>query len=285
MSRTDLTSTAPPDDGHRFLGLTSAQIAGGALAAVTAALAASFFGVGGTLIGAALGSVISTVGGALYSHSFDRAHETIRTTRVRLVRSPAAAATPLSGPHAGMDDPVNLPPDLDDRAQVVAEAPGTLDTSPQAQPSDSPAVARPGRRLNVRLMAVVAGVFFVIAVGAITLTELVLGHPVSDTAQTGTSITQVVGGGAGRSDVAPTPSPDASTGPSVSPTAGPDASPSDTAPSDGASPAASDPGAAPSDVAPSDVAPSDVAPTDSAPNPAATDAPSVAAAAASPSAP
>ena len=50
------------------------QILAGALAAVSAALAASFFGVQGTLFGAAVGSVIATVAGALYSHSLATTH-------------------------------------------------------------------------------------------------------------------------------------------------------------------------------------------------------------------
>src|SRR3954453_3085270 len=50
-------------------GLSLTQICGGALAAVTAAVAASFLGVAGTLIGAGVGSVISTIAAALYSHS------------------------------------------------------------------------------------------------------------------------------------------------------------------------------------------------------------------------
>src|SRR5690349_24090194 len=45
-------------------GLSVTQVSGGALAAVTAAVAASYLGVGGTLIGAAVGSVISTIAAA-----------------------------------------------------------------------------------------------------------------------------------------------------------------------------------------------------------------------------
>ena len=41
-------------------------MAAGALAAVSAAVVASLFGVAGTVIGAAVASVVSTVGAALY---------------------------------------------------------------------------------------------------------------------------------------------------------------------------------------------------------------------------
>ncbi|TDD49406.1 hypothetical protein [Saccharopolyspora elongata] len=51
------------------------QVAGAALASVTAAFLGSRLGVAGTLIGAALTSVVITVGGALYQRSFDSAKE------------------------------------------------------------------------------------------------------------------------------------------------------------------------------------------------------------------
>ena len=47
-------------------------MAAGALAAVSAAVVASLFGVAGTVIGAAVASVVSTVGAALYGESLRR---------------------------------------------------------------------------------------------------------------------------------------------------------------------------------------------------------------------
>ena len=55
------------------LQLSAAQIITGALASVSAAVVASTFGVTGTLLGAALSSVVSTIAAALYSHSLERA--------------------------------------------------------------------------------------------------------------------------------------------------------------------------------------------------------------------
>jgi hypothetical protein len=57
--------------------LSAVQLIAGCLAAVTAAVLASFFGVAGTIVGTALGSIVGTAGTAIYSHS-------IRRTRSRL---------------------------------------------------------------------------------------------------------------------------------------------------------------------------------------------------------
>lgn len=57
--------------------LSAVQLIAGCLAAITAAVLASFFGVAGTVIGTALGSIVGTAGTAIYSHS-------IRRTRARL---------------------------------------------------------------------------------------------------------------------------------------------------------------------------------------------------------
>lgn len=55
-------SDAPPKFELSFV-----QLIAGCLAAVTAAALASFFGVAGSLIGTAIGSILSTAGTAIYS--------------------------------------------------------------------------------------------------------------------------------------------------------------------------------------------------------------------------
>ncbi len=61
------------------------KLLAGALAAVTAAVAASFFGVDGTLIGAALGSVLVALGEPLYTRSLASAHTLARSSLLRRV--------------------------------------------------------------------------------------------------------------------------------------------------------------------------------------------------------
>ena len=72
---------------RRAIPLSVVQLLAGALAAVSAAVVASTFGLAGTLLGAAVTSVVATVAGALYSHSLERAR-----ARVRIRRDPATGA-------------------------------------------------------------------------------------------------------------------------------------------------------------------------------------------------
>jgi len=58
--------------------LNAVQVSAGILATLTGAIAASYLGVGGTLVGAAIGSVASTVGGEVYKHYLERTHERLR---------------------------------------------------------------------------------------------------------------------------------------------------------------------------------------------------------------
>jgi len=68
---------ARPDQPER-LSLSATQIVASGLAAVSATVAASYFGVAGTVIGAGLGSVISVVGSAVYSYSIRQTHHRVR---------------------------------------------------------------------------------------------------------------------------------------------------------------------------------------------------------------
>jgi hypothetical protein len=76
------------------------RLLAGALAAVTAAVVASFFGVGETLIGAALGSVLVALGEALYARSLASAHTLARRSLLRrVVTGPAASEEGASTAH------------------------------------------------------------------------------------------------------------------------------------------------------------------------------------------
>jgi hypothetical protein len=186
MTRAQNPNPAPPvidspdrDDGSEpspRLGLSLAQVAGGALASVTAALAASQLGVGGTISGAAFGSVVSTVAATLYAHSLKTAAQRLRNTRTVLVL-PARG-----GP--SQSDPAAVPPTLDGSDVREAEVDdGALERSgPPGRPAGGdPADARPGHVLT-RLWKPVLGLaalVFVLAMATIAATELLIGHPVS----------------------------------------------------------------------------------------------------------
>lgn len=74
-----IPETSPP------LGISPAQLVGSALGAVSAAVATSFFGVTGTVIGAAVVSVVATVGTAAYTQSLRRGAEAVRRGTVPAV--------------------------------------------------------------------------------------------------------------------------------------------------------------------------------------------------------
>jgi hypothetical protein len=73
------------------------KLLAGALAAVTAAVVASFFGVDGTLIGAALGSAVVASGEALYTRSLASAHTLARRSLLRRVGQGASASEDAAG--------------------------------------------------------------------------------------------------------------------------------------------------------------------------------------------
>lgn len=62
------------------LNLTTSQVAASALAACCASVVASYLGVAGTVIGAAVGSVVATTGAAIWGHLFHRGGEKIKQT-------------------------------------------------------------------------------------------------------------------------------------------------------------------------------------------------------------
>jgi hypothetical protein len=68
------------------------KLLAGALAAVTGAVIASFFGVEGTLIGAALGSVLVAAAEAVYARSLASAHTLARRSLLRRVGEGQAAS-------------------------------------------------------------------------------------------------------------------------------------------------------------------------------------------------
>jgi hypothetical protein len=117
------------------------KLLAGALAAVSGAVVASFFGIEGTLIGAALVSLLVAPAEALYTHSLASAHRVARRSLVRRV-----------GEQAG------------------ASEEGT------SQEGTSPADPQPIRWQRV---AVAAAVAFGIAVGAITGVEAVAKQPLA----------------------------------------------------------------------------------------------------------
>jgi hypothetical protein len=137
------TTTKPPR-----LQISATQLIASALAAVTATIAASYLGVSGTVIGAAIASVVTVTGNAVYGHSLRRTSERVRT------------AVPTSARW--------LPP-----AKAKEGPPAETDEDP---PAGTPKLRSPlVRRLAIGSVAVFAAVLAVV-----TSVELVAGRPLSD---------------------------------------------------------------------------------------------------------
>jgi hypothetical protein len=74
------------------------NLLGGALAAISGGVVASFFGVFGTLAGAGVMSIFMAVATVGYAHSLASAHRWLRRTLVRRAGGDAEAGTPPSQP-------------------------------------------------------------------------------------------------------------------------------------------------------------------------------------------
>jgi hypothetical protein len=138
-------SVTPADPSHSYEGfdpelpehdretgttakVSTVQVGASAAAAITSALAASFFGVAGTLIGAAVGSIVSTVAGALYADYLRRAGQRIhKTTTIVVQRMPPEklATSPLRRlAQPGVPGDLAVPADPADPA--VVPGPGSM---------------------------------------------------------------------------------------------------------------------------------------------------------------
>ncbi|MBR7826283.1 hypothetical protein KDK95_08225 [Actinospica sp. MGRD01-02] len=79
MSERD-NAREPQDDRKPRLNLTTSQVAASALAACCASVVASYLGVAGTVIGAAVGSIVATTGAAVWAHLFRTGGDKIKQT-------------------------------------------------------------------------------------------------------------------------------------------------------------------------------------------------------------
>ncbi|WP_439384004.1 hypothetical protein [Amycolatopsis lexingtonensis] len=174
-------------------GLRIAQVAAAALAAVTAALLGSTLGVAGTVVGAGVASVVSTVGGELYLRSLQRTREA--ALKARLLATSGIR-------RRGAAEPGEIP---------ITEQPTVQLAKP---PEEGPSRLR---KLRWPLIIGTSVAAFAVAILAIVGFESATGTQIGG--GTGTSIGKIFGGGGGHTD--PTPSTPPTTGTSdtqVSPT-------------------------------------------------------------------
>ena len=222
------------------------QVVASALAAVSSAVLLSTVGVAGTISGAAVGSVIATVGAALYSYSLRISRERVQAAQASALARMNRART---GPHTGTQT-----------RSLYDEAPH--DEPDKAEEQERPPWREALYRLPWKWIAAVAGAVFVVAMIVILSFELLTGQSLSQSTggSTGTGHRTSFGFGSSSSATrSPTPTPSGGSSGSAGPTAAGSASASSTTPS---GPAAEQP-----TLTPSTSSTPSSAPTTSTPSP------------------
>ncbi|MFD2417471.1 hypothetical protein [Amycolatopsis pigmentata] len=192
-------------------GLKPAQVCASALAAVTAAFLGSTLGVAGTIAGAGVASVITTIGSEVYLRSLRRTREAARKTRMilagpdtrlrqetRLLEPPPPPPNPLVRPDAPRpdDETVYLPRPGQGGASseepTVFLSPSTGDPTAVSSPSGAVRPKKPWGASRWMLAAGLSVVAFAVGILAITGFEALTGHAVSG--GTGTTVGQLIQG-------------------------------------------------------------------------------------------
>lgn len=156
MTSTDPKPEQPTNLPRRpHLQLSATQLIASALAAVTATIAASYLGVSGTVVGAAIASVVTVTGNAVYGHSIRRTRERVRT------------AVPVASRW--------LPTESAERTERTERGEAADPTADSLRAGRE----RPGSRLPRRL-AIASVAVFAAVLALVTSVELVAGRPLSD---------------------------------------------------------------------------------------------------------
>ena len=174
----------------RGLDLSAVQVGASALTAVTAALASSWVGTAGTLVGAAGGAVISTVAGAVYTQSLKQAGSTLRSgSQVLVRRVPAGPSRPGSVPTTTLQQ---APPTQ--AVPVTAVGAGGFDPPPGTgtDGGDGGGDGSARRRRGFLALGAIAVLGFVLAMVVLTLGETAIGRPVGG-GDGGTTLGNVAG--------------------------------------------------------------------------------------------
>ncbi len=199
----------PEDESPRKLELSPTQIAASALAAVSAAFFASWAGTAGTLVGAALGSVIATVGAATYSYSLRRTSEIARRTAAQ-VRDGALIPPPVRIRRG--DTSVQPPVDEDGQPTNGSPTEGEVATDDDAAGPWWRRLDPRGKDLPWGRIALASAAVMLVTMVALTTFEGLTGRSVSDTVRgndaNGTTVGSIFRGGSDSGEQQPTEEPD-----------------------------------------------------------------------------
>lgn len=247
-----MTGTDPEPQRQRIDWL---RVSAGALAAVSSAVLLSTLGAAGTMIGAALGSVIVSVATSLYSSGLAASRKRVAEAQTLAMRRVGVAQAEV---RRASRRTASSEAHLHHADAELSAAKAELD---DAEGSATPTWAERLRALPWKRVAVFAAGFFIAAIVLITAFELITGKPVSSytggTSGGGTSFSRFDNGTSTPTTPSPstplpstattpttTVAPSESASPSASPSAVTSATPSSTAPTPTAGASATSGGAA-----------------------------------------
>ena len=222
--------------------ISTTQLIASAIATAAAAFGASTLGVYGTIIGAALMSVISTAGSSIAQHYLDQGREQVRELTQKQVAARRRGAAKGAAEQATRADPTRTavwsgdpnatrvdPPPGDPGATRLDPGAGGDPNATRMDPVETvadslaaeageEAVQDAARRSAWKntvewakthwvKLAVSSGVVFAVVIGGITLYEAATGEPIGKGGGKGLTVTQVLGGGGGAPVEGPTQSP------------------------------------------------------------------------------
>jgi hypothetical protein len=165
------------------------QVLAGALAAVTAALIGSTMGVAGTVVGAGVASIVSTLGGALYLRSIERTTDSVRTVRAKVVGKSGGTTVLVAD-----QDPGEEPPATGEEVEAATRDDGAGDDGAKGDEAggDEQADRPPVARRKLRWPMVVVGSLAAFALGMLAVTGLEWLRGESLSGGTGTTFGSIV---------------------------------------------------------------------------------------------
>jgi hypothetical protein len=231
----------PPE--KKKLDLSVTQTVGGALAAMTAATIGSRLGVGGTIVGAAVASIVAAVSTTLYTASLQTTHNKVKTVWTGRTVKTEETQRASGSANAGGSDPA----DTETRVLVDVVPASSSGPAPASAWNTAQPPAAPGPKRQLPWKRMLAGALAAFAIAAIALTgfEWLTGRALSG--GQGTTIQQVTEPRQPVSTPSSRVTPTESATPSPSETATPSPTPSVSA---SASPAPAEPSASASEVPP-----------------------------------
>lgn len=202
-------------------------VAAGAVGAMASAVLLSTLGAAGTIMGAALGSVIVTVAGSVFSKGVDVSKQGVSAAQALAARRVAQAQSQVGAAAQDMDSSTMAQQRLSEANAELDAAESELHSQDEPDPATGAGTGTGTGtswqdRLSVlpwKRIALGAAAVFLVAMAAITAFELVSGRAVSSMTggssdQERTSFSGLTGNG--KSTPTPTPTPTESSSPSES---------------------------------------------------------------------